>query len=109
MKKILLFVSCFLFALTSCEIDNYEGPDASIHGSILDEQTGELVGSDMENGNAIKVREHGFTNATDQTWYITNTGEYRNNMVFAAIYDVRFENGNFYPFEVKDFVVKSRG
>lgn len=56
MKKILLFVSCFLFALTSCEIDNYEGPDASIHGSILDEQTGELVGSDMENGNAIKVR-----------------------------------------------------
>ena len=67
MKKILLFVSCFLFALTSCEIDNYEGPDASIHGSILDEQTGELVGSDMENGNAIKVREHGFTNATDQT------------------------------------------
>ena len=90
MKKILLFVSCFLFALTSCEIDNYEGPDASIHGSILDEQTGELVGSDMENGNAIKVREHGFT-----------------NMVFAATYDVRFENGNFYPFEVKDFVVKS--
>ena len=107
MKKILLFVSCFVFALTSCEIDNYEGPDASIHGSILDEQTGELVGSDMENGNAIKVREHGFTNATDQTWYITNTGEYRNNMVFAATYDVRFENGNFYPFEVKDFVVKS--
>ena len=59
----------------------------------------------MENGNAIKVREHGFTNATDQTWYITNTGEYRNNMVFAATYDVRFENGNFYPFEVKDFVL----
>lgn len=78
-------MSCFLFALTSCEIDNYEGPDASIHGSILDEQTGELVGSDMENGNAIKVREHGFTNATDQTWYITNTGEYRNNMVLPPL------------------------
>ena len=25
-----------------------------------------------------------------------NTGEYRNNMVFAATYDVRFENGNFF-------------
>lgn len=106
MKKILLFVSCCLFALTSCEIDNYDGPDASIHGSILDEQTGELVGSDMENGNAIKVREQGFSKPADQTWYITNTGEYRNDMVFAAIYDVRFENGNFYPFEIKDFVVK---
>ena len=74
MKKILLFVSCFLFALTSCEIDNYEGPDASIHGSILDEQTGELVGSDMENGNAIKVREHGFTNATDAADYLVKRG-----------------------------------
>ena len=107
MKKILLLVSCCLFALTSCEVDNYDGPNASIHGSILDEQTGELVGSDMENGNAIKVREQGFSKPADQTWYITNTGEYRNNMVFAATYDVRFENGNFYPFEIKDFVVKA--
>ena len=67
MKKILLFVSCFLFALTSCEIDNYEGPDASIHGSILDEQTGELVGSDMENGNAIKVRSQYGKTVTGKT------------------------------------------
>ena len=54
MKKILLFVSCFLFTLTSREIDNYEGPDASIHGSILDEQTGELVGSDMKTVMQLK-------------------------------------------------------
>ena len=26
-------------------------------------------------------------------------------MVFAATYDVRFENCNFYPFEIKDFVI----
>lgn len=106
MKKILLLFPFFIFALASCEIDNYDGPDASIHGSILDEQTGELVGTDIENGSSIKVREHGFTNPADQTWVIMNTGEYRNNMIFAATYDVRFENGNFYPFEIKDFVVK---
>lgn len=107
MKKILLLISCCLFAFTSCEIDNYDGPDASIHGSILDEQTGEPVGTDLNNGSAIIVREHGFTNPADQTWVIKNTGEYRNDMVFSATYDVRFENGNFYPFEIKDFVVKS--
>lgn len=66
-----------------------------------------LVGTDLNNGSAIIVREHGFTNPTDQTWVIMNTGEYRNNLVFSATYDVRFENGNFYPFEIKDFVVKS--
>ena len=35
-----------------------------------------------------------------------NTGEYRNEMVFAATYDVRFENCNFYPATFNDFVVK---
>lgn len=106
MKKIFLLVSCCLLALTSCEIDNYDGPNASIHGSIIDEETGELVGTDIENGSSIKVYEHGFTNPAAQWWSIMNTGEYRNDMVFAATYDVFFENGNFYPFENKDFVVK---
>lgn len=86
-----------------------EGLDVSIHGSILDEQTGELVGSDRKTVMQLVRGAWDLLNATDQTWYITNTGEYRNNMVFAATYDVRFENGNFYPFEVKDFVVVKSG
>ena len=106
MRKIFLAISCCLFALTSCEIDNYEGPDASIHGYILDEKTGEQVGTDIQNGSAIIVVEQGWTNPQDQTWSIMNTGEYRNNMIFAATYDVRFENCNFYPFSIDDFVVK---
>lgn len=55
MKKILLMISCCLFALTSCEIDNYESPNASIHGSIIDEKTGELVGMDVQDGGELKV------------------------------------------------------
>lgn len=106
MRKIFLAISCCLFALTSCEIDNYEGPDASIHGYILDEKTGDQVGTDIQNGSAIIVVEQGWTNPQDQTWSIMNTGEYRNNMIFAATYDVRFENCNFYPFSIDDFVVK---
>ncbi len=106
MKKYFLLAFSWMIMLVSCEIDNYDGPNASIHGSILDEKTGELVGTDIENGSSIIVREHGFKNPADQYWAIMNTGEYRNNMVFAATYDVRFENGNFYPFEIKDFVVK---
>ncbi len=106
MRKIFLAISCCLLALASCEIDNYEGPDASIHGYILDEQTGEPVGTDIQNGSAITVVEQGWTNPQNQTWSIMNTGEYRNDMIFAAIYDVRFENCNFYPFEIPDFEVK---
>ncbi|MFC4675275.1 DUF3823 domain-containing protein [Dysgonomonas termitidis] len=106
MKKIFIFISCCLFTFVSCEIDNYDGPDASIHGQFLDEKTGEPVGTDIENGNSIIVREQGFTNPQDQYWYIMNTGEYRDNLIFAATYDVRFENCNFYPFRIDNFVVK---
>ena len=106
MRKIFLAISCCLFALASCEIDNYEGPDASIHGYILDEKTGDPVGTDIENGSEITVVEQGWANPQDQKWKIMNTGEYRNEMVFAATYDVRFENCNFYPATFNDFVVK---
>lgn len=107
MKKIFLIIACVAVTLSSCKIDNYDGPDASIHGSILDEKTGELVGTDIQNGSSIIVREHGFTNPSDQYWSIKNTGEYRNDMIFSATYDVRFENANFYPFSINDFKVKS--
>lgn len=106
MKKILLMISCCLFALTSCEIDNYEAPNASIHGSIIDAQTGELVGMDVQDGGELRVVELGFDNPQTQSWRIMNTGEYRNNLVFAATYDIRMENNNCYAFEEKDVVVK---
>lgn len=104
MKKVLLYLLC-IFALSSCEIDNYDGPNAVFYGSIIDSKTGELVGTDIENGSAFKVYEHGFTTPTAQTWYVKNTGEFRNNMVFAATYDMVFENGNFYPMTIPDFKI----
>lgn len=109
MKKIgniLLLISSLLFILDSCEIDNYDGPDASFFGSIKDSQTGELIGTDIENGSSIKVYELGFETSTAQTWYIKNTGEFNNDLVFSARYDFEFSNGNFYPFKVSDFEVK---
>lgn len=102
MKKVLLAAASILFLLTSCKLDNYDGPNAKIHGRILDEKTGELVGTDIQNGSQLMVYEQGYaaseTHANGQTWVIKNTGEYRNNLVFAAQYEVIFQNGNFYGF-----------
>lgn len=105
MKKITLLVSCCLFLLTSCEIDNYDGPNASVHGSFLDAKTGELVGTDIQECD-LKVVEQGFTNPESQSWKISNTGEYRNNMIFSGTYDIRFENGNCYAFKEENVVLK---
>lgn len=109
MKKILyLFIlSSFISLMTvSCEIDNYKGPDASITGNFLDNVTGELVGTDITNGNSIGVYELGWPTEAKQTWNIDNTGAYTNKTVFAANYRIEFTSCNFYPFIVNDFVVK---
>ncbi len=105
MKKIILLVSCCLFLFTSCEIDNYDAPNASIHGSILDAQTGELIGTDIQEC-VLKVWEHGYKSQDKQEWRIKNTGEYQNDMIFAATYDIFYDNGNCYSFEEKDVVIK---
>ncbi|NLZ19120.1 MAG: DUF3823 domain-containing protein [Bacteroidales bacterium] len=102
MKKALLLAASVLFLLTSCKLDNYEGPNARVFGRILDAKTGELVGTDIQQGSQLMVYEQGYaaaeTHSNGQTWVIQNTGEYRNNLVFAARYEVIFQNGNFYGF-----------
>ena len=103
MKKIFIILSCVSLFLTSCKLDNYPGPDAQVYGSILDAKTGALVGTDIQNGSQLKVYDQTYpdaaaTHSNGQTWVIKNTGEYRNNLVFAADYEVIFENGNFYGF-----------
>ncbi len=106
MKRIILLLSCATFLFAGCQVDNYDAPDAQVYGSFLDEKTGELVGTDIENGNSIIVVEQGFENPSNQYWNIKNTGEYRNNFVFSAMYDIKFENCNFYPFSQNDVKIK---
>lgn len=109
MKRIIFYrwlISCFLLVFVSCEIDNYGGPDASFSGSIKDVDTRELVGTDIQNGSAIRAYELGWETMAAQTWVIKQTGEFQNDMVFAARYNLEFVNGNFFPFTVENFEIK---
>ena len=67
--KNMAFALLTLFAVTSCdllEIDNYDGPNATIEGKILDIETGELVEQDIIDGAQIEFIEHGFENPETQ-------------------------------------------
>ncbi|MDH6356214.1 DUF3823 domain-containing protein [Parabacteroides sp. PF5-9] len=99
-------IPCLLLAFVSCEIDNYDGPNASFSGQIKDAATGEPVGTDIQNGSVMQVYELGWETPTAQTWVIKQTGEFQNDMVFAARYDLVFENCNFYPFKMENFEIK---
>ena len=104
--KILVLPLVISVLAISCEIDNYDGPDASISGRFLDNVTGELVGTDISNGNSIGAYELGWASEARQNWVIKNSGEYTNNLVFAGTYRLELNNGNFYPFVVNDFVIE---
>ena len=73
MKRILYlsFVSLQLALFTACglsDIDNYEGPNATISGGLYDVETGELIQQDIIRGSQIEYIELGFKNP--QTQYI---------------------------------------
>ena len=111
MKKIfyVLLASVVAFAATSCEVDNYEAPNASIEGSFLDSKDGSLVGTDTTNGNEIGVYEQGYSAETKETWYVDNTGTYANKRIFAADYRIEFMNTNFYPYEGSNMITVKKG
>jgi len=98
---LLCFSACDLFKL-----DNYESPNAQVHGGILDSVTGELVETDVivAQSSALRYQEIGWPTGL-QTRAIMQNGEYRDNMFFAGNYNVTFYDCNFYPFNI-DIVVK---
>ncbi len=110
MRKIIILFSAVFLAFTSCEIDNYEGPNAEVHGYFYDAKDGKtLIGTDIVDGNSIGVYEQGFASESRQVWAIDNTGEYTNKRVFAATYRVEFLNTNFYPYDGDNMWTVNRG
>lgn len=96
--KILIFLICGMLAFSSCELDNYEGPTASISGSLIDSETGELVQGDIISGTNIEYIEEGYENPPIQRLVVKVDGTYRNDMMFAGKYKILpLTRGNFVP------------
>lgn len=102
MKKILCAWGILMIGLilTSCEIDNYDGPDASFEGKILDIETGELIQQENINENSlIYYIEEGWDdkNPLIQTMRFKNDGTFNNNMMFSGKYKIIMNQGNYVP------------
>ncbi len=62
MIKKLIILSVVAVSLASCDMfkkDNYQPPNAQLHGRILDEVTGELVETDIYEGSVFRWQELG--------------------------------------------------
>lgn len=115
---LIISVTCFY----SCEIDNYDGPNAQITGRILD-QNGNLLRTEPGGSNMrIQMYELSWPKGDTSIAITPNylnvkiDGTYVNTKIFSGTYRIRPIEGAFYPYgdgdtidikgsATKDFVV----
>lgn len=108
MKKLKTYI-CILFQLAllnACQLDNYDGPNATLQGGIYDQDTGELVEQDIIRGVEIEFIEHGYQNPETQYMIVKPDGTYQNNLMFANTYTLHPVRGNFLPLDPQEVEIK---
>ena len=81
-KYIIAGISAAVF-MVSCELDNFDGPDAQVYGAVIDAETEELIQQEIgTSGDAacVQVIEYGYAIRKVQQWKLMLNGEYRNNL-----------------------------
>lgn len=102
LNKCILFVLCGML-VASCELDNYDGPDATIQGALYD-HLGQPLQVNHGSGY-IRMREvswgAGKENAFigNQTLKVQQDGTYRNTKWFSGEYRMLPYAGNFFPYD----------
>ncbi|GHT18306.1 hypothetical protein AGMMS4957_00340 [Bacteroidia bacterium] len=101
--KYMFFLSISLFAV-SCEIDNYDGPDATIQGTIFSSTDNQPLQVDHGTG-IIRIREVSWAKGDpdayvgNQTLKVQQDGTYRHTKMFSGEYLILPYNGAFYPYD----------
>ncbi len=85
-----------LITLNSCELLNFDGPDAQFHGAIIDEETGDTIPQDIIDGSMIDYIEQGFESPEIQRLIFKVDGTFRNDLMFSADYKMIPTRGNFF-------------
>jgi len=111
--KFSVIIALCALAVSSCKLDNYDAPNASVYGSILDVDGGANVYQDIYNGGTVEfVEEYGDgTQQPDKRALVLMTnGTYRNNLMFAGTYSWMYiQNGNYIPETVETNFVLNKG
>lgn len=101
MKNTIYFavIALFLATIFSCQIDNYDLPEETLRGRVVDAATGEPVLTDQgSEGIRVRMRELSWTETTPENldFYCMKEGVFQNTKVFKGYYNVRVD-GPFIP------------
>lgn len=109
-KKIFnLAILAFALTISSCKLDNYDGPTSSIYGKIID-QDGVPVQSDPS-GQGVKItyiQKGNYASPDKQSMNIKSDGTFTKGLIFPATYDVVIRDANFPNVDtLKNFIVNT--
>lgn len=102
-NKCFFLIALFGTLLSSCEMDNYDGPDATIQGALYDMDGNPLQVN--QGSSYIRMREVSWGAGKDdayignQTLHVQQDGTYRNTKWFSGEYRMLPYAGNFYPYD----------
>ncbi len=108
MKTNVVFYTAFVLSLllSSCELLNYDGPDAQFHGAIIDEETGDTIPQDIIDGSTIDYIELGYNTPEIQRLIFKVDGTFRNNLMFSGEYLMIPTRGNFFSPDTVDITIR---
>lgn len=91
-------IGAALLGLNSCmETDNFDEPEASIHGRLIDATTGENYLTDQGDVH-IRIWEKSYRdNPTPQDLAVKMDGTYNREHIFAGTYDMLPYDGSWWP------------
>ncbi|GAA4310441.1 DUF3823 domain-containing protein [Compostibacter hankyongensis] len=106
-RNVLLAISV-LAAFASCtkNTDNYNPPDAGIHGAVVDAITGDSLQSEQPNGFRIRLIDEGYQDATPIDFWGMADGSFENSKVFSGTYKVVPIEGAFFPADTQEVAIK---
>ena len=86
MKKTLIILSFVLgmFYMYSCEVDNYDAPDMTLQGNIVDKVTNQNIQTRQPDGIRMRLIEVGYPTPLD--FWAKPDGSFANTKLFAAKY-----------------------
>ncbi|HEY0669578.1 MAG TPA: DUF3823 domain-containing protein [Sphingobacteriaceae bacterium] len=101
-KSIIYILSCFsLFLISSCtEDDNYDGPNATIKGAIIDDITKLPIQTEQPNGITIRMLETKYSNPSNIDFWAKADGTFENAAMFSGEYSIVPFQGPFFPSSV---------
>ena len=96
MKKY-LYMAMFAFVFASCELDNYDAPNAGIDGALIDTETGDTVYTEQPDGCQIRLMDLGYSDPTPLDFWAKADGTFRNVALFSGEYSIYPYQGPVFP------------